>query len=443
MERRTNMDNNTGKYMVVLYTKPCDCGGNCLYCIKESKVTRSTVPNQDTLLAVNHNWSSSKQLISRCQNENVVLNTGNKFELRIKGNSFTNYDPKYLESYIKEVYDLLNGFESETFEKAFKAQETAKDKCVQVVIETRPDQITDEWCRLMRKWGVTSVEIGVQSLSDKVLQQNNRGHLTNEVRRATKLIRSYGFELGFQVMLGLYGSDEQTDADMLTTGLWQDEYYPDSLKVYPCLLLLNEEAQQPLYNLFNQGLWKPIGDDEYDLFLRRVLPHIPPDAHVNRLQRIFREDEVAYGPFKIIDRSKYRNITRCMWQRSFQNNKINYSDIKNWHYETYSHGDHACVQCVTNDDVILGFIRFSILNNRLVIRDIRTLGRPLKVGEGANIQSALQHRGIGKEMLKIAELYAKEKGVSQAVIYSSAGCVGYFKKCGYVAENMNTLVKFI
>lgn len=441
MKRRTNMDNNTGKYMVVLYTKPYDCGGNCLYCIKESAVTRSTIPNQDTLLAAEHAWSSSAQLIARCDNENVILGRGNKFELRIKGNSFTNYDYSYLEDYIKEVYDLLNGFKSDTFEDAFRAQEHAKDKCVQIVIETRPDQITDIWCERMRRWGVTSVEIGVQSLSDKVLQMNNRGHLTDEVRRATKLIRRYGFDLGYQVMLGLYGSDEDTDANMLMNELWQDEYYPDSLKVYPCLLLPNEDAQQPLYNLFYKGEWIPIEDDAYDRFLHRVLPCIPPDAHVNRLQRIFREDEVAYGPFKIIDRSKYRSITPCMWQRSFQNSAIDYSNINAFHYVTYVHGDHICVQCVTDDNIILGFARASALGNDFLLRDIRVLGRPLLVGEAHNSENSLQHHGIGKELLRTAELYAKGKGAQRMVVYSSAGCVGYFRKCGYNSKNAYTLVK--
>lgn len=441
IKRRTNMDNNTGKYMVVLYTRPCDCGGNCLYCIKETTVTRSTVPNQDTLLAASTDWSPAKQLLARCENEDVPLRRGNKFELRIKGNSFTNYDPDYLEGYIKEVYDLLNGYTSETFEEAFRAQEQAKDKCVQVVIETRPDQITDEWCERMRRWGVTSVEIGVQSLSDEVLRRNNRGHLTDEVRRATKKIRAYGFELGYQVMLGLYGSDEETDAAMLTEGLWQEEHYPDSLKVYPCLLLPNEEAQKPLYELFHRGEWTPIADEDYDIFLRRVLPYIPPDAHVNRLQRIFREDEVAYGPFKIIDRSKYRSITPCMWQRSFQNNTLSYGEIRDWHYVTHRHGDHICVQCVTDTGVILGFIRASMFGDELVLRDLRTLGRPLRVGEAANADTGLQHRGIGKNLIREAETYAKEKGVARATVYSSAGCVGYFKERGYNAQNAYTLTK--
>ncbi len=435
------MNGKHGKYMTVLYTKPCDCGGDCLYCIKETTVTRSTVPNQDTLLAASVNWSSAKQLIARCKNEDIQLGKGHKFELRIKGNSFTNYPPEYLEAYIKEIYDLLNGYESESFEDAFIAQKNASDKVVQIVIETRPDQITDLWCDRMRRWGVTTIEIGVQSLNDDVLSANNRGHLTDAVRRATELIRSYGFELGYQVMLGLYKSNPDIDADMLTHTLWRDEYYPDNLKVYPTLLLPNEEAQKPLYTLFHNGEWTPIGDAEYDAFLRSVLPSIPADVHVNRLQRIFTEAEVAYGPSKIIDRKKHRNISKCMWQRSFQNSDHNYSDIDNWSYITYTHGNHHSVQCVTGDGTLLGFGRISLADGKSYIRDLRVLGDPLCIGEKGDWTNTLQHRGIGKDMLATLEQLAIDNGADTCIVYSSAGCTGYFEKQGYLPENYYTLTK--
>ena len=443
MKRRTMMNGKHGKYMTVLYTRPCDCGGNCLYCIKETGVTRSTIPNQDTLLASQVNWSSAKQLLARCEAEGIVLGQGNKFELRIKGNSFTNYPPEYLEGYIKDVYDLLNGWVSDSFEEAFIGQENAADRVVQIVIETRPDQITEQWCDYMRKWGVTTVEIGVQSLNDGVLAANNRGHLTDVVRSAAKLIRSYGFELGFQVMLGLWGSSREIDVDMLTRALWQKEYYPDTLKIYPTLLLPNEDAQRPMYDLFHKGEWLPIGDEEYDLFLREVLPYIPYDVHVNRLQRIFTESEVAYGPFKIIDRTKYRGISKCMWQRSFQNSGCDYTDIKDWHYVITSHENHYTVQCVTNDDVLLGYGRLSVDGNVGYLRDLRVLGDPIHIGETSDRTQSLQHMGIGREMLSTLEAIAKNGGANECVIYSSAGCVSYFTKLGYKKVNHYTLVKDI
>ena len=438
---RTRMDGKHGKYMVVLYTKPADCGGNCLYCIRATEVTRSTVPNEDTLLAKACGWSAGAQMLQRCEDSGIVLHTGNKFELRIKGNSFTNYDMAYLEGFIKEIYDLLNGFVGETFADSFRAQETAKDKCVQIVVETRPDQITHAWCRQMLEWGVRTVELGVQSLSDDVLARNHRGHDTACVRKATKMIRQYGFELGYQVMLGLYGSSDALDREMLCSGLWTREYYPDSLKVYPCLLLPDEEAQKPLYALFHSGDWSPLQDEAYHRFLQEVLPHIPEDVHVNRLQRIFTAQEIAHGVKECIDRGKYSGICRSMWQRSIQNTSKLYLAHDDYRLISFFHDGELCVQAVLEDQTILGYGRLRLCDEFALIRDLRVLGTPLRVGQKPNAPDELQHRGIGRNMLCYMERYAAQQGKRRVLVHASAGCVGYFKKNGYCADNDYTLRK--
>ncbi len=441
---RTKINGNHGKYMIVLYTKPEDCGGNCLYCIKSDAVTRSTILNEDTLLAKDSNWSSFFQFQQRCVDAGLQMNIGNKFELRIKGNSFTNYPFDYLENFIKDVYDFLNGYVGETLEQSFRLQENAKDKCVQIVVETRPDQITEEWCEKMLKWGVRTVEIGVQSLNDSVLDANNRGHHIDEVIRASTLIRKYGFELGYQVMLGLWQSSKQIDYDMLTKGLWQEDLYPDSLKIYPCLLLPDERAQGPLYKLFNEGKWMPINDDDYIEFLNEVLPHIPRDVHINRLQRIFREDEVAYGPKKIINRERFAKISKCMWQRSVQNNNYNLmSDFSNYSILATRHGNEVCVQAVLPDDTLLGYARLSIKDSYTLIRDLRTLGIPRNVGDHNNEKKGVQHIGIGKSMLYYMEQYTLSLNMHIIKLHTSAGCIGYFKSVGYSSENYYTLSKVI
>ena len=436
------MDGNHGKYMVVLYTKPEDCGGQCLYCIKTTNITNATVPNEDTLMAQSTAWSSAMQFMHRCEDAGIKLHTGNKFELRIKGNSFTNYDAVYLEHFIKDVYDLLNGSASESFEEAFRMQEQARDKCVQIVVETRADMITHEWCQRMLKWGVRTVEIGVQSLNDSVLDANMRGHRTDAVREATKLIRHYGFELGYQVMIGLYKSMRQIDCDMLRRQLWESEYYPDSLKIYPCLLLHDETAQQPLYMLLHSGCWKPVQDAEYDDILKEVLPDIPADVHVNRLQRILDPSDIAYGVRCKINRQKYREICHSMWQRSVQNVPSGFLSRKSYSLIPYLHDDELCVQAVTKEDTILGYGRLSLREKKAVIRDLRVLGKPLNVGQKpTESPDELQHQGIGKAMLAFMEQYAFQHGKEKILVNSSAGCVGYFKGNGYQNETDYLLIK--
>ena len=82
-------------------------------------------------------------------------------------------------------------------------------------VSTRPDGINDEICGILKKYGVTSVELGAQSMDDRVLLLNKRGHTAQDAVNASEMLKSYGFSLGLQMMTGLYGS---TDADSNRAG---------------------------------------------------------------------------------------------------------------------------------------------------------------------------------------------------------------------------------
>ncbi|MDR1151277.1 MAG: radical SAM protein, partial [Bifidobacteriaceae bacterium] len=372
---RTAMQANHGKYMVVLYTKPADCGGVCTYCIRTKGVTRSTIANDDTLMAQRHRWLPSPQFHERLAKEKLTLGHGHKFELRIKGNSFTNYDPGYLSDYIRSIYDILNGRPSVDFDDSFGGQLDAPDRCVQIVVETRPDLISEEWCRTMSRWGVTTVEIGVQSLLDSVLDRNRRGHGVDAVIRASRLIRLHGFELGYQVMVGLVGASRDDDAEMLARTLWRPEFYPDTLKIYPCIAVTDPTAQRPLRSECRSGAWKPYGDDEYSRLILTVAPHFPRDVHVNRLQRIMEPSEIALGPRAVLDRRTHAGLSSEMWQRSIQQVGANIErDYSVYSIAEYQHESEVCLQALSPDDVLFGYSRVSLNPPVAVLRDLRVLG---------------------------------------------------------------------
>jgi elongator complex protein 3 len=436
------MDRNHGKYMVVLYTKPADCGGACLYCISEPGLTRSTLLNEDTLLARTTLWSSSAQLLERLREARLQLGTGLKLEMRIKGNSFTNYDPDYLEAYIKDVYDVLNGFVADRFEDAFRAQATAPDRCVQIVVETRPDQITEEWCRRMVGWGVTTVELGVQSLSDEVLYANRRGHCVDAVVRASALVRHFGFELGYQVMVGLIDSTREGDRHLLTDELWEPDFYPDSLKIYPCVATVNESAQKGLYRAMRQGRWSPYSDEEYSALLNDVARHFPADVHVNRVQRIMGAGQIKHGPSREVDRSVHHGLSRCMWQRSFQQMDCDVrADYRSYSIVTYRHGQEWCLQAVTRDDTLLAYARLSLRRTSAQLRDLRVLGQPLAVGQRNPQRRGTQHIGIGSELLGKATEVARAAGAAELRVSPSAGTWEYFLRRGFVASSSREQTK--
>lgn len=101
-------------------------------------------------------------------------------------------------------------------------------------VSTRPDFIDDEVLSLLKKYGVRAIELGAQSMDDTVLSLNKRGHTAKDVEKAAKLIKSYGFELGLQMMTGLYGSD---DADSIDTADKFISLSPDTVRIYPTVVL--------------------------------------------------------------------------------------------------------------------------------------------------------------------------------------------------------------
>ena len=122
-------------------------------------------------------------------------------------------------------------------------------------ISTRPDGISDEICQILKKYGVTAVELGAQSLCDRVLSLNERGHTAQDVTNAMELLKKYGFETGLQMMTGLYGSK---DEDSIETAEKIIELGPDTIRIYPTVVLENTR----LAALYREGVYSPAGVEE-------------------------------------------------------------------------------------------------------------------------------------------------------------------------------------
>ena len=117
-------------------------------------------------------------------------------------------------------------------------------------VSTRPDAIDEEICRILKSYGVSAVELGAQSLDDRVLILNKRGHTAEDVVKATKLLKKNGFETGLQMMTGLYGS---VDEDSIETAEKIIELHPDTVRIYPTVVLENTQ----LCDLYRSGEYQP------------------------------------------------------------------------------------------------------------------------------------------------------------------------------------------
>ncbi|MBQ6267888.1 MAG: radical SAM protein [Clostridia bacterium] len=128
-----------------------------------------------------------------------------------------------------------------------------KEGCFRGIrISTRPDGIDPAVCALLQRCGVTAVELGAQSMDDRVLALNRRGHTAAQTVQAHALLRQCGFETGLQMMTGLYGS---TDADSRATAQAICALQPDTVRIYPTVVL----AGTPLAALMQAGQFQPQG----------------------------------------------------------------------------------------------------------------------------------------------------------------------------------------
>lgn len=117
-------------------------------------------------------------------------------------------------------------------------------------ISTRPDAIDGEVLAILREHGVRAIELGAQSLYNEVLEANGRGHTAEQVREAAKLIRRGGFELGLQMMTGLFGSTPEKDWG---TGVKIAELEPDTVRIYPTVVLPGTQLARRM----ERGEYKP------------------------------------------------------------------------------------------------------------------------------------------------------------------------------------------
>lgn len=150
------------------------------------------------------------------------------------GGSFTAVDPAYRRELLLSVQDFIG-----------------PGKFQGIRVSTRPDCIDADILAELKLFGVTAVELGAQSLCDEVLRQNRRGHTAQDVRRASALIREAGFELGLQMMVGLYGSSVEED---LRTADEIVRLHPRTVRVYPTVIL--EDTN--LARLYQGGVYTPM-----------------------------------------------------------------------------------------------------------------------------------------------------------------------------------------
>ena len=207
--------------------------------------------------AERHGFDPYTQTASRIATLARLGHPTDKIELLILGGTWSSYRRDYQEWFVKRCFDAMNGVESETLQAAQERNESAEHRNVGLVVETRQDHIDADELRWLRTLGVTKVQVGIQTMNERVLALNKRGHDAQATRDAFRLLRLAGFKIHGHWMANLLGATPASDlADYCS--LWDDPAVrPDELKIYPCMLVENAD----LYAWWQRGEYTPYDEE--------------------------------------------------------------------------------------------------------------------------------------------------------------------------------------
>ena len=231
--------------------------------------------------ALRSDYDPYRQVAGRLRALEETGHATDKIELIIKGGTWSFYPARYQHWFIQRCFDAANAFESQTLEEAHQRNETAEHRMIGLTIETRPDYVDAQEIRRLRELGVTRVELGVQILDDRILELIVRDHGTADIRRATALLRDAGFKIAYHVMPNLPGADPEEDLRSFRLLFEDPAYQPDTLKLYPCVVVKSAE----LYGWWRQGRYQPYDDETLVELLIAMKRLVPPHVRIERVIR--------------------------------------------------------------------------------------------------------------------------------------------------------------
>ncbi|MEG1441896.1 MAG: radical SAM protein [Oscillospiraceae bacterium] len=218
----------------------------------------------------------------------------------------------------------FTGLEVSLQEDFLRVAEKYADKIHGIRLSTRPDYINDEIIELLKKYKVTTVELGAQSADDEVLRVNNRGHLFEDVIKSSKMIKDAGIELGLQMMIGMYGSTPEKD---ILTAEKIASLLPKCTRIYPTITLKDTELE----NLYRCGKYIPYDVEKAVKVTAKVL-RIFRNNNIEVIRiglhssdDLRREGNIVAGPFhaafgELVEGEIYReNIEREIIDGNYKN----------------------------------------------------------------------------------------------------------------------------
>ena len=209
------------QYIIPIFVPHLGCPNDCIFCNQKSISGQAKqVTKEDVKKTIEEHLKYIK--------ENSIV------EVAFFGGSFTGIEEERQIELLSTAYEFIKS-----------------KKVDSIRISTRPDYINKEVLKRLKKYKVKTIELGVQSANDYILKKAGRGHTFEDVKKASKLIRLYGFKLGHQMMVGL---PESTKLDEINTAKQLIKLKPKMIRIYPVLVIKGTELEKQ----YNEGTYKPL-----------------------------------------------------------------------------------------------------------------------------------------------------------------------------------------
>ncbi|WP_296879254.1 tRNA uridine(34) 5-carboxymethylaminomethyl modification radical SAM/GNAT enzyme Elp3 [uncultured Methanobrevibacter sp.] len=395
-----------------------------------------TFPSRDLCY---QQWFTSQCLKAMTDFGLIIENKPDNYDYNLDLDEIRTFEKGILKTYPPNDYVLIDDVQ--------RANENSKVRCVGMTFETRPDYCKKEHINRMLDFGVTRVELGVQTLSDDLYVKIKRGHTIADVIEANQLLRDSAIKVAMHMMPGLFVNEKQ-DLKMFKQLFTDENFKPDMLKIYPCLVTEGSE----LYDLWQNGGYEPYSDEEAVELIVKIKQILPKWVRTMRIQRDIPSTLIEAGVKKsnlgelVYNRLEEENINcQCIRCREIGHKKTSQEytlDDFEMFKETYTacNGEENFLSIEdVNEESIAGFLRLrfpsknhfrgEISDKTALVRELHVYGNMIKIG-GKNPKIG-QHTGFGEKLLKEAENLSIENGKDEIAIISGIGSRNYYRKFGY------------
>lgn len=333
-----------------------------------------------------------------------------------------------------------------------RKNESTEHRCVGLVVETRPDAVTPKRLAMLRRLGCTKLQMGIQSLDERILAANHRGIGVDRMQQAFEFARIFGFKTHAHFMTNLLGATPESDAADYRRMVEHPAFKPDEIKLYPCALV----DGTGLVAHWRDGSWRPYTEQELVNLLAEDMLVTPPFTRISRMIRDISAHDIMTGNKKVnlrqlVDLELAKRAQPVQEIRSREiafgaaaNDELSLSEVA---YET-TNTHEVFLQWVAPGNRIAGFLRLSMPNadyidahvtalpidaGEAMIREVHVYGRVAGLHQGGE---NAQHRGLGRMLIERACDIARENGYTAINVISAIGTRGYYRKQGFTDNGL-------